>query len=88
VLPQVRGIRPKFPQDYRDPNICEQCDNYVTAPEFIPQLQAQLADITALRDDAAERGWHTEVARHSRVIASIQAHLQRLQRTAETGHNT
>ncbi len=59
-------------------NICEQCDNYVTAPEFIPQLQAQLADTTALRDDAAERGWHTEVTRHSRVIASIQNHLQRL----------
>jgi hypothetical protein len=39
-----------------------------TAPSA--QLQAQLADITALRD-AAERGWHTEVARHSRVIASI-----------------
>ena len=56
-------------------NICEQCDNYVTAPEFIPQLQAQLADVTALRDDAAARGWHTEVARHSRVIASIQGHL-------------
>jgi len=70
-----------------DANICEQCDNYVTATEFIPQLQAQLADITTLRDDAAERGWHTEVARHSRVIASIQAHLQRLTRSAETGHN-
>ena len=64
-------------------NICEQCDNYATAPEFIPQLQAQLADVTALRDDAAARGWHTEVARHSRVIASIQTHLQRLTRTAE-----
>ena len=61
-------------------NICEQCDNYVTAPEFIPQLQAQLADIIALRDDAAARGWHTEVARHSRVIASIQGHLKRLTR--------
>ena len=61
-------------------NICEQCDNYVTAPEFIPQLQAQLADVTALRDDAAARGWHTEVARHSRVIASIQGHLKRLTR--------
>jgi hypothetical protein len=69
-------------------NICEQCDNYVTAPEFIPQLQAQLADVTALRDDAAERGWHTEVARHSRVITSIQNHLPRLTRTAETGHPT
>ncbi len=68
-------------------NICEQCDNYVTAPEFIPQLEAQLADLTALRDDAAARGWHTEVARHSRVIASIQGHLQRLQPSARTGHN-
>ena len=58
----------------------EQCDNYVTAPEFIPQLQAQLADITDLRDDAAARGWHTEVARHSRVIAGLQAHLHRLKR--------
>jgi hypothetical protein len=64
-------------------NICEQCDNYVTAPEFIPQLQAQLSDVTALRDAAAARGWHTEVARHSRVIASIQTQLQRLTRTAE-----
>ena len=64
-------------------NICEQCDNYVTAPEFIPQLQAQLADVTALRDDAAARGWHTEVARHSRVIASLQAHLHRLKRNQE-----
>lgn len=69
-------------------SICEQCDNYITAPEFIPQLQAQLADVTTLRDDAAERGWHTEAARHSRVIASIQNHLQRLERAARTGHNT
>jgi hypothetical protein len=64
-------------------NICEQCDNYVTASKVIPQLQAQLADLTTLRDDAAARGWHTEVARHSRVIASLQTHLQRLTRTAE-----
>ena len=62
-------------------------DNYVTAPEFIPQLEAQLADVTALRDDATARGWHTEVARHSHVIASIQRHLQQLQLTARTGHN-
>ena len=45
--------------------------------------QAQLADVTALRDDAAGRGWHTEVARHSRVIASLQAHLHRLKPTQE-----
>ena len=40
-------------------NICQQCDDYVTALEFIPQLPAQLVDITALCDDAAERGWYT-----------------------------
>ena len=68
-------------------NVCKQYDNYVTAPEFIPQLRAQLADITALRDHAATRGWHAEAARHSRVIASIQGHLQRLQRAARTGHS-
>jgi hypothetical protein len=65
-------------------NVCEQCDNYVTATEFIPVLQAQLADVTALRDDATERGWNTEVARHARVIASIQSHLERLERHAAT----
>ena len=66
---------------------CEQCEYYVTTTEFIPQHHAQLADTTALREDATERGWHTEVARHSRVIASIQNHLQRLERAAGTGHN-
>jgi hypothetical protein len=60
-------------------NICEQCDNFVTTTEFIPALQAQLADVTALRDDA-DRGWDTEVARHARVIASIQRHRDRLTR--------
>jgi hypothetical protein len=49
----------------------------------VPQLQAQLADVTALRDDAAGHGWHTEVARHSRVIASLQTHLHRLERNQE-----
>ena len=64
-------------------NICEQCDNFVTTTEFIPALQAQLADVTALHDDAAERGWDTEVARHARVIASIQDHLDRLTKQAK-----
>jgi site-specific recombinase XerD len=64
-------------------NICEQCDNFVTTTEFIPALQAQLADISALHDDAAERGWDTEVARHARVITSIQNHLNRLTQQAK-----
>ena len=59
-------------------NICEQCDNYVAAPEFQPVLEAQLADIHTLRDDAQTRGWDSEVARHQRVITSIDGHLRRL----------
>lgn len=59
-------------------NICEQCDNFVTTPEFVPALETQLADVRALHDDAIERGWHSEIARHARVIASIEAHLGRL----------
>jgi integrase len=63
-------------------NICEQCDNFTTTTEFLPQLQAQPADALALRDDAEARGWDTEVARHARVIASLQRHLDRLRQTA------
>ena len=63
-------------------NICEQCDNYVAAPEFQPALQAQLADVIELRDDAHNRQWETEVARHDRVINSIEGHLRRLNNQA------
>ena len=59
-------------------NICEQCDNYTTSTEFLPQIEAQLHDETELRDDALERGWDSEVARHARVITSLQKHLDRL----------
>ena len=42
-------------------NICEQCDNYVTSPRVpAPALEAQLADVVALRDDAHGRGWDSE----------------------------
>jgi hypothetical protein len=47
------------------------------------QLEAQLADVRALRDDAQTRGWHSEVARHARVITSLQGHIQRLKPTAK-----
>jgi Phage integrase family len=62
-------------------NICEQCDNFVTTTQFLPQLEAQLVDVRALRDDAQTRGWHSEVARHARVITSLQDHIQRLKPT-------
>lgn len=61
-------------------NICETCDNFVPAREFAPILDSQLADVRALRDDAAERGWEAEVVRHGRVIESLERHLGRLQK--------
>jgi len=59
-------------------NICEQCDNFVPAPEFVPALHAQLADVAALRDDAEQRGWTSEVQRHGRVAEQLHHHLNRL----------
>jgi integrase len=59
-------------------NICEHCDNYVPAPEFAPALQDQLADVKALRDDADQRGWTGEVARHQQLLERLQTHLGRI----------
>ena len=61
-------------------NVCETCDNFVPAPQFVPILESQLADLRALRDDAARRGWEAEVARHGRVIESLEGHLGRLKK--------
>jgi integrase len=62
-------------------NICETCSNFTPTIEFEPAITAQLDDIRTLRDDANDRGWTSETARHERVIASLEHHLQRLQRT-------
>jgi len=64
-------------------NICEQCDNFVPAPEFIPLIEHQLADVHALRDDAAQREWGAEVTRHEHVIQSLEGHLHRLKKTSD-----
>lgn len=61
-------------------NICETCANFTTTPEFVPAITAQLDDIRALRDDAEHRDWPSEVARHERVIASLEHTLERLER--------
>lgn len=61
-------------------NICETCDNYITAPEFRGALTDQLADIQALKADAETRGWTDEAARHDRVAHALTDHLQRLNR--------
>lgn len=59
-------------------NVCETCPNFVTTPEFVPALSAQLADVRQLRDDAQGRGWQSESGRHQRVIDSLERHLRRL----------
>jgi hypothetical protein len=46
----------------------------------MPQLQDQLADAQALHDDAVQRGWDSEVARHARLIPSLPRHIDRLKR--------
>jgi site-specific recombinase XerD len=61
-------------------NVCETCPNYVTAAEFLPAIDDQLEDIRSLRDDAEERGWKSEVARHDRVIESLEGHSNRLRK--------
>jgi hypothetical protein len=61
-------------------NICETCDNYITAPEFRGPLTDQLTDIHALKTDAENRGWTDEAARHTRVAHALADHLQRLDR--------
>lgn len=59
-------------------NICEQCDNFVPDPGRAQLLSEQLDDVRALRDDANNRGWADEAARHDRVANSIDRHLTRL----------
>jgi len=61
-------------------NVCETCDNYMTASEFRDALTDQLADIEALKADAETRGWTDEAARHERVTHALTDHLQRLDR--------
>ncbi len=56
-------------------NICEQCDNFVPDPAREPVIAEQLDDIRTLRDDAHQRGWTDEVARHDRVIEHLEQHL-------------
>ncbi|MFA5785666.1 MAG: site-specific integrase [Actinomycetota bacterium] len=66
-------------------NICEQCDNFVPDPDRHDVLAGQLADVTALRDDAHARGWTDESARHERVATALERHLRRIDRRPADG---
>lgn len=68
-------------------NICETCDNFIPAPQFLPGLRAQVDDLHTLRDDAQERAWPSEAARHQRVIDHLEPHLRRLENHAPDEHS-
>jgi hypothetical protein len=76
--------RPKAAGPCPYANICEQCDFFVPDPAAAATINAQLQDVRALRADAQSRGWHDEDARHRRVEASLQQHLDRLRRHHQT----
>jgi site-specific recombinase XerD len=61
-------------------NICENCANFTTGPEFTDALAEQLDDIQALKADAEQRGWDGEAARHSNTAAALTSHLRQLRR--------
>jgi len=53
-------------------NICETCDNYTPAAEFIPALTDQLTDVHALRTDAEQRGCSYWGLLHGHVLNELQ----------------
>jgi len=61
-------------------NICEQCDNYLPDPDRHDVLAGQLADVSILREDAEQRGWTDEAARHDRVAEALTRHIRRIDR--------
>jgi integrase len=68
-------------------NICEQCDNFSPDPERVDILAAQRDDIRDLRNDAEQRGWTDEAARHDRVVTALDTHLRHLDRTTRVDHD-
>jgi site-specific recombinase XerD len=60
-------------------NICEQCDNYVPDPNRRDVIDAQLADVIVLRDDADQRGWTEERSRHEHVVDALSRHLRTIE---------
>ncbi len=54
-------------------NICEHCPSYRSEPSSLPILAAQRVDAEALAQDAEQRGWIDEAARHHKLIARLDA---------------
>ena len=62
-------------------NICEQCDNFVPDSARAEIIAEQLDDIRQLHDDADQRGWTSEAARHHRVAEHLERHLKTVRPT-------
>ena len=61
-------------------NICENCANFTTGPEFTAAIADQLDDIQSLKTDAQQCGWDSEAARHATTATALTDHLHRLRR--------
>ncbi len=62
---------------YAYANICEHCPSFHTEPSSLPILAAQRVDAQALAKDAEQRGWIAEAGRHQRLIAQLDALIEK-----------
>ncbi|GAA4263616.1 hypothetical protein GCM10022255_109770 [Dactylosporangium darangshiense] len=60
-------------------NICEHCPSFHADANSLPVLAAQRVDAHALAQDAEERGWISEAARHHKLIARLDALIDQAQ---------
>lgn len=54
-------------------NICEHCPSFRSDQSFLPILATQRADAEVLANDAEQRGWGEEAARHRRLVERLDA---------------
>jgi integrase len=60
-------------------NICEHCPSFHSDASSLPVLTAQRVDARALAQDAEERGWIAEAARHHNLIARLDTLIEQAQ---------
>jgi integrase len=60
-------------------NICEHCPSFHSDASSLAVLTAQRVDARALAQDAEERGWIAEAARHHKLIARLDTLIDQTQ---------
>lgn len=60
-------------------NICEHCPSFHADAGSLAVLGAQRVDARALAQDAEQRGWIAEAARHHRLVARLDALIEQAQ---------